>query len=293
MRSIGIGIGTRIIESYYHTPSETARSIFLTALRAGHLQAGSEYRIERRICVGHDLLLCLKGRGFVQIFGCVHPVLPGELAWLNGHHPHAHWADPTDPWELLWARIEGHILQQIFSDLEVQRTPVFEFADPKGVTRIFRRILRTMNSNSPAMEARVNADASCLISSLFETRQHNRLIPNLGANGALQTTVDKLNLYFYRPWRIEELAHTAGMSVPNFFRSFRRMTGSTPINYLRRIRINQAKRRLIESTDSIKEIAEQVGYSDQFYFSRDFKHHTGMSPSDFRTHELGSGSKMN
>jgi AraC-like DNA-binding protein len=122
---------------------------------------------------------------------------------------------------------------------------------------------------------------------LNQAQLDSRLAPAPGATGALQKTIDDLNLYFYRSWRVEDLAEIADMSVPNFFRCFRRVTGSTPINFLRRVRINQAKRRLIESTDSIKEVAEQVGYSDQFYFSRDFKHHTGMSPSDFRKHEIG------
>ena len=38
----------------------------------------------------------------------------------------------------------------------------------------------------------------------------------------------------------------------------------------------------------VKQIAEQVGYSDQFYFSRDFKRLTGVSPSEFRKREGGT-----
>jgi AraC-like DNA-binding protein len=278
----------RIIASYYHTPSEIAQKVFVTTLRAGHLLAGPDYRIERWTCAGHDLLLCLKGRGFIQIGGRSHPVEPGQLGWLNGHHPHAHWADPTNPWELLWARIDGHTLEQISDDLEIRRWPVFDLADPRHVAKTLRRILRAMRRNPPAMEAYVNAEAAFLLASLYETRQRSRLAPTSEVPGAMQTIIDRLNVYFYRTWRVEELAKMSGMSVPNFFRSFRRATGSTPISFLRRVRINQAKRRLIESTDSIKEVAEQVGYSDQFYFSRDFKHHTGVSPSDFRRHELGN-----
>lgn len=284
------GSAAHIIASYYHTPTETAQKLLLTALRAGHLQAEPYYRIERRICAGHDLMVCLKGRGFVQTAGRSHSVDQGQLAWLNGHYPHAHWADPSQPWQLLWARIDGHILEQIANDLEVQRWPVFDLGNPEQVAKTFRRILRTMSLNPPAMEAHVNAAAASLLAFLYESRQPGRGAA-AGAPGVLQAIIDDLNLYFYRSWRVEDLAKAAGMSVPNFFRCFRRVTGSTPIGFLRRVRINQAKRRLIESRDSIKEVAEQVGYSDQFYFSRDFKHHTGMSPSDFRKHETGGSTE--
>ena len=97
-----------------------------------------------------------------------------------------------------------------------------------------------------------------------------------------------MSLYYYRRWQVKQLARDASMSVPHFFRCFRKVTGSTPISFLRRERINQAKRRLTESADSMKQIAEQVGYSDQFYFSRDFKRLTGVSPSEFRKREGGT-----
>jgi AraC-like DNA-binding protein len=88
---------------------------------------------------------------------------------------------------------------------------------------------------------------------------------------------------------VDDLARDARMSAAQFYRSFRQEIGLSPIVYLRNQRIDQAKRRLAESIDSIKEIAEQVGYSDQFYFSRDFKKNTGVSPSEFRLRELGAG----
>jgi AraC-like DNA-binding protein len=83
----------------------------------------------------------------------------------------------------------------------------------------------------------------------------------------------------------EELARLAGMSTPHFFRRFKRATGSSPIDWLRRERINQAKRHLSETADPVGEIAERVGYSDPFYFSRDFKRMTGHSPREYRSQE--------
>ena len=52
-----------------------------------------------------------------------------------------------------------------------------------------------------------------------------------------------------------------------------------------RERMSQTKRRLVEGEDSIKQIAEQVGYSDQFHFSRDFKRSTGIPPTEYRRRE--------
>ena len=72
------------------------------------------------------------------------------------------------------------------------------------------------------------------------------------------------------------------LSVPHFSRRFRQVFHAAPIDWLRRERITHAKRRLLESGDSIKEVAEQVGYHDAFYFSREFKRYTGSSPSDCR-----------
>ena len=62
-----------------------------------------------------------------------------------------------------------------------------------------------------------------------------------------------------------------------------------PIDWLRRERVNQAKRRLTESSDAIEEIATQVGYNDRFFFSRDFNKLTGYSPREFRRREVHAG----
>jgi AraC family transcriptional regulator of arabinose operon len=82
------------------------------------------------------------------------------------------------------------------------------------------------------------------------------------------------------------LSHAVGKSEPHFYRKFKQATGSTPIDWLRRERINHARRRLLESGDPIKQISEQVGYNDPFFFSRDFKRYTGVAPKDYRSQHI-------
>jgi transcriptional regulator GlxA family with amidase domain len=47
-----------------------------------------------------------------------------------------------------------------------------------------------------------------------------------------------------------------------------------------------ARQRLLQSNDAIKQISEQVGYNGPFFFSRDFKRYTGVSPSEYRRQQL-------
>jgi AraC-like DNA-binding protein len=181
-------------------------------------------------------------------------------------------------------RADGLALEGIGRTLGVHQNPVFSVSP--AVENVFRNILVLLRELPTACEARIHAEIASLLAYLFEER-HTDEEGGAEIAQSVKTVVEQMGIYFYRNWSSADLASLARMSVPNFFRSFRRSTGLSPLKWLRLRRINEAKRRLVESRDSVKEIAEQVGYSDQFYFSRDFHKHTGISPSEFRRRETG------
>jgi AraC-like DNA-binding protein len=265
-----------------------AETSLLTVLRAGQLRASGDYRVERRVCPGHDILLCLRGSGWVRIKGVDHAIRPGEVAWIDGAHPHAHWAEPSDPWELMWLRIDGKGLAGVSRALGVESEPVFRASSAKAeVGRIIRRIMHELEERGPILDATLNAEVGHLLVWFFRARHSEP--PGAAQRGycspSMHHIIDVLGVYYHQRWRIEDLADRAGCSVPQLFRNFRSATGMAPMQWLRRERMLHAQRRLVETSDSIKEIAEQVGYSDCFYFSRDFKRFVGLSPTQFRIHE--------
>jgi AraC family L-rhamnose operon transcriptional activator RhaR len=89
---------------------------------------------------------------------------------------------------------------------------------------------------------------------------------------------------------IDELAHRAGSSPRTFARMFRRITGTTPHNYLVQLRIGLAKRAIRTTGDSITEIAFASGFHDSNYFSFCFGKMTGLSPSEYRRRGAASAS---
>lgn len=64
--------------------------------------------------------------------------------------------------------------------------------------------------------------------------------------------------------------------------AFKKYMGISLLNYINRTKINSAKKMLLLSSDSIKKIAEQLGFADEKYFMRVFKRLEGTTPSKFR-----------
>lgn len=81
---------------------------------------------------------------------------------------------------------------------------------------------------------------------------------------------------------LNKLADMLYISPPYLSKVFRSVTGVSPIKYLIEIRLKHASELLLRTSSPIKEIAEQVGYQDPFYFSKLFKKHYHLSPSDYR-----------
>ena len=71
------------------------------------------------------------------------------------------------------------------------------------------------------------------------------------------------------------------MSKYHFLRVFKAVTGTTPLEYRSRIRIDHAKELLKNSNFSVSEIGEALGYSSLAYFSVAFKKATGLSPTEY------------
>jgi YesN/AraC family two-component response regulator len=81
---------------------------------------------------------------------------------------------------------------------------------------------------------------------------------------------------------LKDVAHSVGISKEYLARCFQQETGLTLVTYLNRYRIGQAKARLKAGEQNLTEIALEVGFSSEHYFSRVFRQEIGMSPSAYR-----------
>lgn len=83
-------------------------------------------------------------------------------------------------------------------------------------------------------------------------------------------------------WHFPAEAKRLSMTEQHFRRLFRTITGMSPQQYLIHLRLRSAAYRLVESGDSVTNIAAQAGIGNEYYFSRLFKKKYTVSPSEYR-----------
>lgn len=117
----------------------------------------------------------------------------------------------------------------------------------------------------------------------YESMMRNQPKP---AVQSIEETISYINQHYMLPLSLSTLASRAGISEAHYTVLFKKHTGLTMTQFVRRTRIEKAKRLFQQTNLSAKEIAQKVGYSDYFYFSRTFKQEVGCSPAAYRKEVL-------
>ncbi|MGC1954069.1 MAG: helix-turn-helix domain-containing protein [Gammaproteobacteria bacterium] len=98
----------------------------------------------------------------------------------------------------------------------------------------------------------------------------------------IQSAQQWLSNHFSVANPVEEMLKRSRLAERTFKRRFAKATGLTPIIYVQRLRIEDAKRRLERTESSVDEISWRVGYEDAAFFRRLFKRTTGLAPGAYR-----------
>ncbi len=101
-------------------------------------------------------------------------------------------------------------------------------------------------------------------------------------DGEIASAQHWLDSHFSLANPVEEVVSRSKLAERTFKRRFIAATGLTPIAYVQRLRIEDAKRRLERTEASIEEISWRVGYEDAAFFRRLFRRTTGLAPGQYR-----------
>jgi AraC-like DNA-binding protein len=179
-------------------------------------------------------------------------------------------AGPSDakPRGLLSSRIDRDIEDVLLRLLTVLGNPV-------DVAVVGRSILRELHYRVMS-----GSQSSAVIAALQRK----------GTSGKLLESVAWLRENYSSEIAVADLARHAGMSVPSYHVHFKELTGSTPMQYVKAMRLHEARLMIARQGRTIADVAASVGYVSPAQFSHDFKRHFGRTASEevkWVQHHLG------
>ena len=189
----------------------------------------------------------------------------------------------NDNAEVYWIHFTGSAVNEILKTYDI---PINEHSFYVGnvilYENLFIEIIRELQNRNPQYEELTVLYFKQLLLLIQRNRTEYRHI----SNHSMMQEIELAKNFFHDHYRdsisIEEYACSRNVSTCWFIRSFRTITGSTPLQYIHTIRMNNAKTLLEYTQHNITEIAALVGFDDPLHFSHLFKKHTGISPTGYR-----------
>ena len=188
-----------------------------------------------------------------------------------------------DKTEVYWIHFTGSDVKNIlrkygFPDNE----RIFPVGTSMEYERVFKRIIIELQRCQDNYEEMLTLLLRHLLIIFQRELTREQVLKNEYLDHEMDTAVTYFNENYNRDINIEEYATSKGMSVSWFIRSFKKFTGSTPMQFIVALRVNNAQVLLETTNYSINEISKIVGYDNQLYFSRLFHKLKGFSPREYR-----------
>jgi AraC family transcriptional regulator len=206
---------------------------------------------------------------------------PYEMRW------HAH---SDEGFQVAHIYLSQRLLDLAAREVLTGRTEALSLRDASGVrdeqvSRLIRFLHLEMTRPGQASPLYIHGIAQALAVHLVrDYRDEQASIRPANALPAykLRRVIERMQAGIATGFSLAELAQAADMSDFHFSRLFRKATGQAPSQYFIQLRMDEARRLLLNSQMSIIDIALEVGYSSPSHFAHLFKRHAGVTPGEYR-----------
>jgi AraC-like DNA-binding protein len=249
----------------------------LNVVLAGRSYCGKKYRISRQkdtpLCC---LLYVVKGKGVLESPQGVFFPTQGDVMIIHANAPTCYYTDADDLWELMWFNFTGELIHSLLNCYGLDN---IWYLPDCHVQSEFQIGLDMLKSLADEEISEIAVFALRLVQSLaaHAFKEDKSIISS--ESWALKNFIDA---NYTGKISLDEMAASVRKSKSQTVRLFKRDWGITPYQYLLDCKLQAAKIYLTGSNKSIKEIAFELGFNDEFHLSSLFKKRTGISPINYR-----------
>ena len=233
-----------------------------------------------------------KGRGDFQmiyiasgkgrfVFGDEERIVPhGSIVVFRPGERQLYFYHLEDATETFWMHFTGYDAMRLLDEAGLNNN-VYFVGDSSDYPAIFNQLIREIQmkrTNYSEITAMIVRQLLLLINRYLDEGK----VANRNTLNEIERAINYFNENYSSNISIDEYATSRHISVSWFIRNFKNIPKFTPLQYILRLRITNAKALLVNTDYSISQIANDVGFDNALYFSRLFHRHTGMSPIKFR-----------
>lgn len=248
----------------------------------GYEVGEKDYAIDRETFPYYSIELVARGRGKLTLGADRFDLSPGALFTYGPGVPHTIRTNPRSRLGKYFVDFAGMGAGELFRQLGLPPGGFARIDALPEVQLVFNELIR-----DGARGDDTSAELCVALLRLLVLRIAANRIDD-SAEGAepyvtYRRCVAYIDQHAGRLTSQQQAAEECGVSPAYLSRLFKRHGRQTAYQYLTRLRMNLAAERLNDSSDPVKEIAEELGYTDPFHFSRTFKATFGVSPRAFRS----------
>ncbi|MBQ4087105.1 MAG: helix-turn-helix transcriptional regulator [Clostridia bacterium] len=223
----------------------------------------------------------------------VHLLTPAILSDKTGIHPcsagscicydaHSYQYLAASEGDLLhnWAHMTGNV-KEVADRYGFQMNTIYHVDNDRFVTDLIQSAGLELLQRKSFHEDICTMKMSELFIRLVRTQKEGMPIISKELHDALLSLRTEVHMRYAESWDVESMAKLLNLSSSRFYALYKTVFGISPKQDLRNIRIEHAKNLLKRKQYSVKEIANMVGYSNEYYFIRCFKEITGKTPGKF------------
>lgn len=224
-------------------------------------------------------MYCMEGSGTIEVDGEKYMLHANQAFCIPRFRGHRYYASEKDPWSILWVHFKGTDTE--YYPLEECR--LINFNSQNATNRmqfLFELLFRVLESNYTLGNfIYISQVLEMILSETYYREKHNTTQEQ---NKHVTNVIRYMYKHLYENLTLEHVVEEFELSKSYLNAIFQKYTQHAPMDFFISLKMKRACQLLRASDCYIYEVAQRLGYTDQYYFSRIFKKVVGMSPKEYR-----------